>query len=400
MNRLFLIFATLGIVSISYAQDWGPAQAININAPDSPFGNFSPSYCDRDSTLYFSTNSFPGIFHSDAKIYTSHLSRDQNGQVFWSDPVAMPAPINIDEYGSAMPFITAGGDSLFFSAIRPGTEGFADIWLTIQIDGNWTEPANLGDSINSRYLSDLKPCFVSGANALYFSRFGIANYEGIYKSELIDGVWQSAQRLPDIINTPGYYTYAPFFDPLENVLYYTDSDPYGRIQLMMKSANVNGSWQEPEPLDENINGFSCIDPDSLSYCTNENAFMSYDRTKFFFNKFILCEYPDHYSFMYFSERAVGIEGDLDQPKNFSAIESYPNPFNSQATIKFNLSASDAVKIDIYDLLGRKVETLVDRNLSAGNHSITWDAGNVATGIYFARLQTTNKFESIKLTLLK
>ena len=69
-------------------------------------------------------------------------------------------------------------------------------------------------------------------------------------------------------------------------------------------------------------------------------------------------------------------------------------------IKFEFPVSSQVKIEIYDLLGRKIETLVDTRFDAGYYDITWDASNEPSGVYFYRLKTGEFSETKKMMLLK
>jgi hypothetical protein len=67
------------------------------------------------------------------------------------------------------------------------------------------------------------------------------------------------------------------------------------------------------------------------------------------------------------------------------LPAYPNPFNPTTTISYQVAAGGRVQLVIYDLLGRQVGTLVDLTLLPGTYSATWDAGNLASGIYFCRM---------------
>lgn len=80
------------------------------------------------------------------------------------------------------------------------------------------------------------------------------------------------------------------------------------------------------------------------------------------------------------------------------IENYPNPFNTETTISFNLPKSSNVKLIIYNSKGQIVKTLVDSYLNVGEHSIKFDASNLISGIYFYKIQTDD-FSKIKKTIL-
>ena len=82
------------------------------------------------------------------------------------------------------------------------------------------------------------------------------------------------------------------------------------------------------------------------------------------------------------------------PEKFTLSQNYPNPFNPQTTIQYQLKAAGNVKLEVYDLTGRLVQTIVDEYKQAGNYTMIWDARNVSSGIYLYRLQT-KKFVSVR-----
>jgi hypothetical protein len=71
--------------------------------------------------------------------------------------------------------------------------------------------------------------------------------------------------------------------------------------------------------------------------------------------------------------------------NYHLYQNYPNPFNPSTVISFQLPVFSHVKLIIYDILGREVTKLIDEDRLAGYHSITWNAKNVASGLYYYKL---------------
>ena len=88
------------------------------------------------------------------------------------------------------------------------------------------------------------------------------------------------------------------------------------------------------------------------------------------------------------------------PTMIALHRNYPNPFNSTTTIEYNLMGVSDVRIDIYNLMGQRLETLIDSEQSAGKHSITWNASGMASGIYFYKLIAGDKVFTKRMTLLK
>ncbi|MCP4580754.1 MAG: S8 family serine peptidase [candidate division Zixibacteria bacterium] len=97
---------------------------------------------------------------------------------------------------------------------------------------------------------------------------------------------------------------------------------------------------------------------------------------------------------------ISIDSNLQLPAEFGLLQNYPNPFNASTMIEYNLPKAADVRIDIYDIMGRIVETLVAGNQPAGNHGIVWPAGHCASGIYFYKIETEGYSEVKRCTLLK
>jgi hypothetical protein len=98
---------------------------------------------------------------------------------------------------------------------------------------------------------------------------------------------------------------------------------------------------------------------------------------------------------------VSIGGRDDNiPNEFSLMQNYPNPFNPTTVISWRLAESGPVNLNIYNILGENVATLVSENLKAGYHQAEWDASGFASGVYFYNLQAGEKRDVKKMVLLK
>jgi hypothetical protein len=88
------------------------------------------------------------------------------------------------------------------------------------------------------------------------------------------------------------------------------------------------------------------------------------------------------------------------PAVYSLSQNYPNPFNPSTTIKFELPKSTEVRLSVYDLLGREISVLVNERRNAGVHEVKFDASNLASGVYFYRLQAGDFVSSKRMLILK
>jgi len=99
---------------------------------------------------------------------------------------------------------------------------------------------------------------------------------------------------------------------------------------------------------------------------------------------------------------VDISKDIIKPNQFLLFPAYPNPFNPVTTIRFNIpvKTQHATTLQLFDINGRPIESLVNRVLQAGQHEIEWSASGMPSGVYFAELVSGNYRQVQKLVLMK
>ncbi len=90
----------------------------------------------------------------------------------------------------------------------------------------------------------------------------------------------------------------------------------------------------------------------------------------------------------------------DVPSDFSLSQNYPNPFNPVTTIRYSLDKTSDVSLEVYNIAGKLVETLYTGNKSAGEYSVTWDASQLASGVYFYKLVSGTNIQTRKMMLIK
>lgn len=92
--------------------------------------------------------------------------------------------------------------------------------------------------------------------------------------------------------------------------------------------------------------------------------------------------------------------DVSLPAIVSLRQNYPNPFNAKTTIQYGLPKNEHVLIEVYDLIGRKVATLLDGAKQAGYHQEIWDASDNSSGVYFYKIETGDFSKTKKMVLIK
>ena len=98
--------------------------------------------------------------------------------------------------------------------------------------------------------------------------------------------------------------------------------------------------------------------------------------------------------------AVSTDAAAELPGSFHLYGNYPNPFNPVTTASFDVPLASRVELTVFDIVGRRVVTLVDRDVPAGRHSVTWDASHMGSGVYFLRMQAGSTLFVRKMVLLK
>jgi len=88
------------------------------------------------------------------------------------------------------------------------------------------------------------------------------------------------------------------------------------------------------------------------------------------------------------------------PNEFALLGNYPNPFNASTVISYELAAASKVKLEVYNLVGEKVTTLVDEEQGAGHWSVAWEVSNHSSGVYFCKLTAGGFLDANKMILLK
>jgi hypothetical protein len=90
----------------------------------------------------------------------------------------------------------------------------------------------------------------------------------------------------------------------------------------------------------------------------------------------------------------------DTPTEYLVEQNYPNPFNPSTEIRYQIPENGHVKLEIFDILGNLVTTLVDQEMNAGYHSYNWNAIGISSGVYIYRITSGKFIATKKLMLMK
>lgn len=106
-------------------------------------------------------------------------------------------------------------------------------------------------------------------------------------------------------------------------------------------------------------------------------------------------------FIIYGTQIVGINNNnTGTPSSYSLKQNYPNPFNPSTNVSFDMPKSGLVKIAVYDVMGKQVDVIVNKQMEAGSYSFTYDASKLSSGLYFYTLTSGDFKETKKMMLIK
>jgi len=210
---------------------------------------------------------------------------------------------------------------------------------------------------------------------------GRVSYGSGYWDENKGSAWKAAYHS---IET-GYYAYlysSLLFNNHVATLYYRyDQVPYER-QIRMNPLAVYSAQLDILEVVHADTSYTLFDPITRVLTIPENVSGVFAVTYFY-------NYP----------HTIAYEA-TTHPETFQLLGNYPNPFNNFTTISFALSQPERVQLDVFDIHGRKMSTLIETDFTSGEHKINWHADRVGSGIYFYRLQVNGQIKTGKMTLIK
>ena len=133
--------------------------------------------------------------------------------------------------------------------------------------------------------------------------------------------------------------------------------------------------------------YGCMDPAACNYNSDANIESIEDA----------CIYLEDGSDC--NDDGLSLNGDII-PKEYILQNIYPNPFNPIATISFSISAYGLTSITVYNIQGRKIDTLTNEFFHIGSYSILWNASNYSSGIYIIKMESGNFIKTQKVFLIK
>ncbi|MCX6158337.1 MAG: phospholipase D-like domain-containing protein [Ignavibacteriae bacterium] len=228
-----------------------------------------------------------------------------------------------------------------------------------------------------------------------FTKFSIENKMHLKYSPptvMVRGVFDRSTN-GNITNGPVYYEMAGLGGTVWNPTAKVYLDNYNTSYLFHdKYILIDADMPSSNPVVETGSyNFS----NAASYDNDENVVMVYD--SLIANQY----YQDFVKRLTDAGGSIGINTISEVvPMNFNLTQNYPNPFNPSTKITFDVAKSSNVKISVFDVLGREVSVLVDRQINAGQYSTEWNAAGYPSGMYFYVLNVNGENVNTKKMVLK
>ncbi|MCX7833022.1 MAG: T9SS type A sorting domain-containing protein [Ignavibacteria bacterium] len=427
---LLILVVLTGITSLSYAQRWimagvvtNPGEDPSISVVDS-YNVWIAGGSPDTPRVYRTTNGGQEWF----QVNTSGISKQINCIYALSPQLVFVAEGVLNSNAKLLRTTNAGLNwtvvlqtgnnggyftSLVFSPTNPlvGAALADKLYLTTNGGLNWIEQANVansGSAKNSLMLID--QLFYGFGLSNGASRVRVTTNGGInwvnqnlnlsgslvcgfaYKDDKLTGVASTSTSLPNIARTTnGGSTWVPLnigeglvgksyikWISGTNIVYIL-----GENGAIKRSTNGGLNWVGLE--NTGVNGLT-----HLSFVNINSIIYGYAVSKYGY----VVKLVD--SVQYF---LTGISNNVNVD-NFKLLQNYPNPFNPVTNICFEIPKLSFVKLIIFDVLGKEVETLANGFYSEGKHQIVWDASRYSGGVYFYRINTEYFSDTKKMILIK
>ncbi len=228
---------------------------------------------------------------SDESFFRSVSARSATGQLNWSPAIEIGAPINTPGNEGALCVSPDGMTIIITCCSRADSYGSCDLYSSRKVGKNWSEPQNLGPDVNTTAWES-QPCLAADGSTLFFvsTRRGGHGGSDIWKSSLqADGSWSMPVNLGDSINTPADEM-APFIHPDGRTLYFSSRGHQGMggADLFVSRKDAGGNWQKPEnigyPVNTNLDEINLIinakGSEAFISAVRENGFGNTDIYRF------------------------------------------------------------------------------------------------------------------------
>jgi len=346
----------------------------------------------------------PSISFDKQKLYFEGLAVTEWADTGWTIPQLLPSHIN--QHLARYPCISSNGRRLFFTWFWPTWNIYYSDWdSTIN---NWGPAINCGENVNDPYADG---CVLPNDTTLIFLR-DTESHISFWNNQA--QTWGPSARWPTstlwfqsdwgVYVSPNFskvYLEGARIDTTIGGQYYLN---YDIVVCYQDTSNPMG-YKPPKIL--NV----CLYADTQYFAGhNVGRFEGFptltpDGKKMYFTADYDSQTTIYESIMLIDENGNPVSVNESKYSNspvdkIELFPAYPNPFNPITKIKYSIPQPSFVVLQVYDILGRQVATLVNEEKSSGSYTIEFNAGELSTGIYFYQLSAGDFISTKKLVLLK
>jgi len=352
-DRIWL--TTWGHSGLFYSDDGGQTWTDAMVDLSGGMGGAPDGNPDGFAQIYAITEDILGTLFISANNGDVYRSFDRG--VTWQRAKQLPM-------GSATTAFTLEADPTLPGTLYAGTFGDS-LYVTTDFAETWARPD--GDGLGNGYIFDIEidplsgNLFVGTAQGIYYSPNGGDDWTGLNSAFPIPAV-------PPEIRNIAFDSNGAFF-----------ASTWGQ-----------GVWYAPDWQATALSNYALKTSNIFNMAISNNTVNVFTDT------------GEMFTFEYnFNSTSVDTEeAGTELPSAFALDQNYPNPFNPVTTIQFALPQSSDVNLSVYDVLGRRVATLVNGQLQAGQHAVNFQATDLPSGMYLYRLTTPAGSISQKMVILK
>jgi hypothetical protein len=345
----------------------------------------SPSFSPQGNEMYFVK------YFTDTETHEIWYTKCLNDQ--WTVP--LKAPFSTSTFDSN-PLFLESNDTLYYYS--QSSDGF--IFLVTRISTGWSEPVALEIPVPSNFAG-VTSFSITKSKTIYFAMLdssisapNIWSTADIYRTEFVNGQYTQPENIGSPINTD-VGEVVGYVDPNERFMIYSSPKQggYGWHDLYISTRNEDDTWNDPINLGAQINTVSEDD------CATITPYGKY----LFFTTMKSGDYG--YSPYWVDAQVIynlitDVKDGQSKPTGFNLYQNYPNPFNPTTTIIYAIPQDGIVTIKIFDILGQQVATLKNEFQKANRYEVQFNSKGLAIGVYIYKLQVNDYSESKKMMILK
>lgn len=351
---------------------------------------------------------FNGKVLVDSTLIYNHYYLDTNNDGKPDYMLNFGPPWYSSSSGTQLPL---NGDSISISG-RELETGYMKMIIVTMVNGsNWNDSASFGDSMGSGWIhSNMRQ------SQMFSNPFDTADWMQVNPGWHGSGMMGGGSMMPDSL----YCQILEVFpqnvpdDSNQNAMAAFEVDVFypDGMNGMMQSRQMGGYMNFNSPADIqfhinskqgsgfNVNGSSV----KVKYWDSQNKKWTYvSNTNFNSSNSTVSLSQSHVSNFYIvtANKVTEVTKQKNYiPDTFTLKQNFPNPFNPSTTIDFILGHNSFVNLSVFNILGQKVKTLINRQMTNGSHRVEFNASELSSGIYFYRLSAGEYNKVMKMTLLK